>query len=96
MGVAFELQVDMRNNQLECPKFAFRMHDLVVFKKFLMVSSMFFENFLMVSLMQPLNLKLIKIIRLRIKQLTPPSGLDECWNLPLGTARSNGKIEKED
>jgi hypothetical protein len=31
----------------------------------------------MVSSIQPLNLKLIKTIRLRIKQLVPPSGLGE-------------------
>jgi hypothetical protein len=35
-----ELQVDMRNNQLEDPKSTFRMPSLVVFKIFLMVSSM--------------------------------------------------------
>jgi hypothetical protein len=36
-----------------------------------------FENFLMLSSMQPLKLKLIKIIRLRIKQIIPMSGLGE-------------------
>jgi hypothetical protein len=66
LGVALELQVDSRNNQLEGPKLAFKMSCLVVF-----------ENFLMVSSMQPLNLKLIKIIGLRIKQLVPLSDLGE-------------------
>jgi hypothetical protein len=56
MGVSPELQVYLRNNQLEDPKSAFRMPGLVVFKKFLMVSPM-----------QPPSLKLIKIIRLRMK-----------------------------
>jgi hypothetical protein len=40
MGVAPELQADLRNNQLEGPKFAFRIPGLVVFKKFLTVSPM--------------------------------------------------------
>jgi hypothetical protein len=65
-GVAPEIRVDLRNNQLEGPKFAFRMSSFVVF-----------ENFLMLSSMQPLKLKLIKIIRLRIKQIIPMSGLGE-------------------
>jgi hypothetical protein len=66
MGVSPDLQVDLRNNQLEGPKLAFRMPSLVVF-----------ENFLMVSPIQHLNLKLIKITRLRIKQIIPSSGFCE-------------------
>jgi hypothetical protein len=66
MGVAPELRVDFRSNHLEGPNFAFRMHGLVVY-----------ENFLMESSMHPMNLKMIKIIRLRIKQRFPPSGLGE-------------------
>jgi hypothetical protein len=70
MGVAPELQVYLRNNQLEGPKSAFRMPGLIVVD--------FFDGIPM----QPPNLKLIKIIRLRIKQLIPPSGLGRLATAP--------------
>jgi hypothetical protein len=64
------------------------MYCLVVFKSFLMVSSM-----------QPLNLKMIRIIRLRIKQLIPPSGLSEAGSNTradelVGEVRGNAAPDK--